>query len=108
MNEKTTAEKVNKDNVETSPIHRRKHKNRERSDTSENTSWFVTLLCAWFKSSNKNKRRVEDKYESILYLQPREDSKDDTPLERKADFNKALSSGMGKNSNEELAMSERR
>lgn len=108
MNEKTTTEKVNRDNIETSPIHRRKHKNMDRSNTTENNSWLVSLLCAWFKASNKNKRRVEDKYESILYLQPREDSKDDTPLERKPDFNKALSSGMGKSSNDELAITERR
>lgn len=48
----------------------------------------------------KGSRQVEDKYESVLYLEPKEDSKEDVSPARKQEFNKTLSNDMGRNSQE--------
>lgn len=91
MNDKSTADK-NMDSLVSPPIQRRKSKLIQKPPPiPKKTNCLAWLFC--LSSSNNNKIKIKEKYESVLYL-PNEDSKEEAPpmVERKPEFNKSLSS----------------
>lgn len=102
MNDKSTCDKFHKDVCNTSPIQRKK-KATDVNQDAKGSSLLAILLWGCFRSgARKNKFKVKDKYESVLYLQPKEDSKEDVLPARKQDFNNALSNGINRSSHEKL------
>lgn len=109
MNEKSTCDKYNNQAFTDSPIKRRKSDRSDKEIEASKNSVLLGLLCACFRTSaNKKKRKIKDKYESVLYLQPKEDTKEDIPVERKPDFNKSLSNGIERSSVEDINNMEHR
>ena len=90
MNEKSTTDKFARDFPDSPHIERRKK--QKEAQNANNDSWFLVLLCGCFRTNDKKRNsKITDKYESVVYLRPEEDSKEDIPPNRKPDFNKTLS-----------------
>ena len=97
MSEKEIPYNSGTDECDSPPLTRKKRRVQKQSLSSK--SAFFSIFWAWFRAEQQNSRKIEDKYESVLYQEPKVDAEEVNNLpKRKSDFNKILSSGMSRKS----------
>ena len=103
MNDKATSDKIERGFADVSPISRRKPNKQSTPNNNNDAPWFLMLLWGWVKKSGKDRSsRVADKYETVLYPQPEEDSKEIEPADSKIESKRNLTSYKSRSSYDEV------